>query len=432
MITNFKDSEQLLINASTIIPLGTQTFSKSYTQFPRGASPFYIERGEGPYVWDIDNNKYIDMINSLASITLGYADPFINQAISNQLAKGTIFSLASPLEYELSKKLVQHIPCAEMVRFGKNGSDATSAAIRLARAFTQKSHILVCGYHGWHDWYITTTTKDAGVPIEVNQLTSTFRYNDLNSLISNFEKQKGKVAAVIMEPMNIHFPEAGYLQAVKNICHENDAVLIFDETVTGFRYGLGGAQEYFDVTPDLATFGKGLANGMPLSAVVGKREIMTLFEDIFCSFTFGGETLSIAAAIAVINQLEKENILAKISNTGDYLINRVKLLVDKYQLTDHLRTSGHPSWSFILFCNPDPDINNSLKTLFIQETIKRGLLTLGSHNLTAAHDRSIIDTVLSIYDEVFGVLSRAVNSRNISSYLTVEPLKPLFNIRNND
>ncbi len=250
------------------IPLGSQTFSKSLTQLPFGVSPFFVDRAEGAYFWDVDNNKYLDFSSALASVTLGYCDPDIDSAVKKQMEKGVTFSLPHTLEEEVAKMLIEAIPCAEQVRFAKNGTDATSGAIRLARAYTSRERIAVCGYHGWQDWYIGSTTKNLGVPKGVQDLTHTFSYNNIDSLEQIFKAHPDEFAAVILEPMSSDYPKDNFLGKVKEITHNNGALLVFDETCTGFRLSHGGAQELFGVTPDIATFGKGLANGYPLSALV--------------------------------------------------------------------------------------------------------------------------------------------------------------------
>jgi len=198
----YAKSEALLKRALETIPLGTQTFSKSKTQLPFSVSPYFAKKAKGAYFWDVDDNKYIDFVNGLLSIQLGHCDDDITKAVTSQLQKGTIFSLASELEIEVAEKICKMVPCAEMVRFGKNGSDATSGAIRLARAYTKKDHVLVCGYHGWQDWFIGSTTRNLGVPRAVIDLTHSFHYNQIESLEILFEKFKGNVAAVILEPVN--------------------------------------------------------------------------------------------------------------------------------------------------------------------------------------------------------------------------------------
>ena len=278
---SYEKSNEFLQQALKIIPLASQTFSKSITQYPAGVSPLFIDKGDGSNVWDIDGNRYIDFVNSLLAVSIGYNNPIINDAVIKQLQLGVTFSLPSKLEHEVASLLVELVPCAEMVRFGKTGSDATSAAIRLARAYTGRDLVASCGYHGWHDWYISKTTKNLGVPNTIGKLNYTFSYNNVNQLEEILENQPGKFAAIIMEPMNVEFPLDGYLQKVRELATKHGAILIFDEICTGLRFAKGGAQEFFGVTPDLCAVGKGLANGFPLSAVMGRKEIMELNSKIF-------------------------------------------------------------------------------------------------------------------------------------------------------
>ena len=326
----FERSEEFLARAQRVIPLGSQTFSKSKTQYPHGVSPFFITRGAGSRVWDLDGNEYIDYVSSLASITLGYQDADVTEAVQAQLADGVIFSLPHPIETEVAELICDMVPCAQMVRFGKNGSDATAGAIRLSRAYTQRDHVAVCGYHGWQDWYIGTTARNRGVPEAVRALSHTFAFNDIASLEAVFDRHPGQVAAVILEPMNVALPAPGFLEAVRDLTHRHGALLVFDETITGFRFANGGAQELFGVTPDLATFGKGLANGYPVSAIAGRRDVMQLMEEIFFSFTFGGETLSLAAAKATLTKLLNEPVVQTISERGTRLASALQALLRRH------------------------------------------------------------------------------------------------------
>src|SRR5437016_1080385 len=261
-------SREYFARASKVIPSCTQTFSKGHTQFVQGVAPIFLERGRGSHVWDVDGNEYIDYVMALCPIVLGYDDPDVVAAVQRQLADGVTFSLAHPLEVEVAEALAKIVPCAEMVRFGKNGSDATSGSVRAARAYTGRDVIACCGYHGWQDWYIGTTTRRRGVPEAVCELTRTFTYNDLGSLERIFAEHRGRVAAVILEPVGVVEPEREFLQRVASVTHANGAVLIFDEIVTGFRLALGGAQERFGVTPDLAFLGQAMAIGYPPRTVL--------------------------------------------------------------------------------------------------------------------------------------------------------------------
>jgi glutamate-1-semialdehyde 2,1-aminomutase len=429
MAHRYQNSETLLARALRTIPLASQTFSKSITQYPRGVSPLFISRGAGSHVWDVDGNEYVDFVNGLAAVTLGYNDPDVTAAVKRQLDDGVVFSLPHPLEMTVAEKLVQMIPCADMVRFGKNGSDATSGAVRLARAHTRRDHVLVCGYHGWQDWYIGSTSRSLGVPQSVRDLTHTFPYNDLPALDALFRAHREQVAAVILEPMNVTEPAPGYLAGVREIAHRHGALLVFDETITGFRFDRGGAQRYFGVTPDLATFGKGIANGYPLSALVGRADVMRLMEEIFFSSTFGGETASLAASLATLEKLEREPILESMHATGRELQEGARKLIDRHELGAVLGISGHPSWSFLLIKDAADYSQWHIRTFVLQEMFARGILMIGSHNMSYAHSRDDLAKLFAAYDEVFGELRDALGRRDLEERLKCESLKPLFRVR---
>ncbi len=428
MSERYARSEELLKRALKTIPLGTQTFSKSRTQYPHGVSPYYIARGAGSHVWDVDGNEYVDFIMSLCAVTLGYNDPDVTAAVQAQLADGVIFSLPHEVEIEAAERVVEMVPCAEMVRFGKNGSDATSGAVRVARAFTGRDHILSCGYHGWQDWYIGTTARDLGVPQATRDLTHPFVYNDIDSLKRLFDEYRDEVACVIMEPMNVVEPTPGFLDEVAELTRANGAVFVFDETITGFRYANGGAQEYFGVTPDLATFGKGLANGYPVSAVAGRADIMKLMEEVFFSFTFGGETLSLAAAVATMDKLKREPVVAQTAARGVSVINGVRELIAEHGCEEFLTISGHPSWSFVLMSDTEKATSWEIKTVFEQELFARGVLGYGTHNMSYAHGDAEIAALLGAYSEIFPLMRQAAEHGS-AGLLTCEPLQPLFKVR---
>ncbi|SDN37020.1 aminotransferase class III-fold pyridoxal phosphate-dependent enzyme [Afipia sp. GAS231] len=429
MSIRYAKSEEFLARARHSIPLGAQTFSKSVTQYPFGVSPYFVTRGKGSKVWDIDGNEYIDFINGLCSVTLGYSDADVNAAVATQLEDGTIYSLSHPLETEVAELLCEIIPSAEMVRFGKNGSDATAGAVRIARAFTGRDHVLTCGYHGWQDWYIGGTARNKGVPQASRDLTHAFPYNDLPALEKMLAQFKDGVAAVIMEPMNVAQPEPGYLEGVKALTHAAGALLVFDETITGFRYALGGAQELFNVAPDITTLGKGIANGFPLSAVCGRRDVMQEMEEVFFSFTMGGETLSLAAAKATIAKLRREPVIATMRKRGSRILTEVTKLIDKHGIGHFTSTSGDPTWSFLLFRDLEGTNAFEIKTLWMQEMMERGLLSVGTHNISYAHSEADVDALVAAYDAIFPILRQAVDHRAIRQYLKCEPLEPLFRVR---
>jgi glutamate-1-semialdehyde 2,1-aminomutase len=420
----------MLKRALRVIPLGSQTFSKSYTQYPRGAAPFFIQRAAGSKAWDVDGNEYIDFNNALCSVTLGHVDPDVTAAVADQLARGTIFTLASELEIEVAEGIVQAVPCAEKVRFGKNGSDATAGAVRAARAFTGRERVAVCGYHGWQDWYIGSTARNKGVPGATRSLTHGFAYNDLAALQELLKSRPQEIAAVVLEPMNVSWPEPGFLQGVVDLARAHGAVAVFDETITGFRYAYGGAQQYFGVTPDLACFGKGLANGYPLSAVAGRSDIMAQFEEVFFSFTMGGETLSLAAAKAALDKVKRENVTATLAERGGRLMAGVEERIARHDCAGFLRVSGHPSWSFLTIADQPNASQFEIKTLYLQEVIARGILTIGTHNMSFAHSDADIDRLLTVYDEIFPILRDALRTEGgVIEQLRCDPLQPLFRVR---
>jgi glutamate-1-semialdehyde-2,1-aminomutase len=429
MNKRYTNSIKNLERSKKVIPLGSQTFSKSYTQFPLGHSPLYIERGKGARVWDIDGNEYVDLVCGLLPVILGYCDPDVDSAIKKQLEKGITFSLPSILETELAETLVEIIPSAEMVRFGKNGTDATSAAIRLARAYTGRDHIIALGYHGWQDWYIGSTTRSKGVPSSVSKLTHKLPFNDLDAIRKIFSDYPEDIAAIILEPMSSIEPNEGYLESLRDLTKKNNALLIFDEVITGFRYALGGAQELFNITPDLSCFGKGLGNGMPISAVVGKKEIMNEMEEVFFSGTFGGETLSLAAAIAVIDKMKKDQVIQSLWEKGSYLSKEVTNLIGKYNLSDVIKLSGKAPWKLLNFYNYGNTEGELIKTFYMVEMLKNGVLTSGSHNICYALNKVDLGHILSAYEKTFMTLSNLIKTGKLNNSLPCPIIRPVFNVR---
>lgn len=426
---SYKNSEEMLARALKSIPLGTQTFSKSKTQYPLGVSPFYIQKARGSRAWDIDGNEYIDFICSLGAISLGYNDQDVMDAVKEQLEEGTIFSLPHPIEVLVAEKIKEMVPCAEMVRYGKNGSDATAGAVRVSRAFTGRDYVVVCGYHGWQDWYIGSTARNLGVPKATQGLTLKFEYNNIQSLEKLFSEYPDQIACVIMEAMNFEWPKEGFLQEVKDLCHKNGALFVLDEMVTGFRYANGGAQEYFGVTPDLATLGKGLANGYPISMVCGRADVMKLFEDCFFSFTFGGETLSLAACLATLNKYQAKPVVETMIKNGQKILDGISLLIEKNYLFEVIQIGGHPAWTILNIKDTEKYNSWTLKTLFMQEMLKRGILTLGSHETTYAHTEQDLDRLLNAYSEVIPILKDSIENSKVIEMLNCEPLVPLFKVR---
>lgn len=426
---SYDRSNAYLPRAEKVVPLAAQTFSKSRIQLPEGQTPMFVSHGDAGRVWDIDGNEYVDLINGLLANLLGYSDPDVNDVVEAQLRDGVSYSLATKLETELGERLCDIIPSAEMVRYGKNGSDATTGVVRIARHVTGRDHVIGCGYHGWQDWYIAGTPRSAGIPRAVRELIHLAPYNDIEAMDRLFREHKDNVACIIMEPMNAVWPKEGYLQEVKELAHKNGALLIFDEIVTGFRFAKGGAQELFGVTPDLSSFGKGMANGLPISAVVGRADYMKEMEEIFFSLTFGGEALSLAAAIAVVDKVCREPVVETIHATGTAIANGARDAIDEFGLSDVLALNGHPSWT-ILAVNDHPAARKeAIKTRFLREIIRSGVLLAASHNISYAHSDADISQVVSGYREACRITAEELNSGELEERLDVPVIEPVFKVR---
>ena len=430
-MSRYSKSEKHLELAEVNIPLGSQTFSKSRTQYPLGISPLFAKNAQGSKIQDLDGNWYVDLVNSLAAITLGYGNKIITRAVKKQLKKGVIYSLPGVLEQQVASKIVELVPSAELVRFGKNGTDATSAAVRVARAYTGRELIAVCGYHGWADWYIGSTTRNKGVPVSTKELTKSFKYNQIETLEALISANPKEFAAVVMEPMNSEFPKNNFLEEVRHLCTKHKIVLVFDETITGFRFSSGGAQKYFGVYPDISTFGKGIANGFPLSVVAGSRKIMKEMEVIFFSGTFGGELLSLAAANKVLDLHKDNQICQKLEEIGEKIRTQVNKVITENGLEHILRLSGHPSWIFLNW-SPTKDYSvEELKTFFMQEMFLRGILILNTHNISTSLKSSEIKMIIKAYSETLNQMSKLIENNELIAKLKVSPLRPLFQIRGN-
>jgi len=427
---SFNNSMAAHSRALKTIPLASQTFSKAAMSTVEGAAPLFLERGDGARVWDPDGNAYIDYVLGLLPVVLGYRHPAVDAAIRNQLDRGISFSLATELEAELAERLVRLIPCAEMVRFGKNGSDATSAAIRLARAYTGRDKVALCGYHGWHDWYIGTTARHLGVPEAVRALSTTFPYNDSGALEALLSAEPDAYAAVILEPVGLVEPEDGFLEAARALCDRYGVVLVFDEVITGFRIGMGGAQEAYGVTPDLAAFGKAMGNGMPISAIVGRSEVMRLMEDIFFSGTFGGEALSLAASIATIDVLEAQKGPATLAATGARLKAGVADSIAAHDLGAELAVGGGDWWPAVMPTGQGRSDATIVASLLKQELLENGVLMGPTFNLCLAHaEPDIVEETLAAWEAALGRLEEALASNDPAGRLRGKPIRPVFQVR---
>lgn len=415
-------SDELYNRALGLIPSVTQTLAKGPGQWVKGVAPKYLVKGKGSHVWDVDGNEYIDYMMGVGPLSLGYAYQKVDDAIKKQLEDGITFSMMHPLEVEVAEMIRQIVPNAEAVRYSKTGADATSAAVRLARAYTDKNKILCCGYHGWHDWYIAVTARNHGIPEAVQAISYTFNYNDIDSVKNSIDDD---VAAVILEPVVFIEPKDDFLHKLADLCKEKNVVLIFDEMWTGFRMALGGAQEYFGITPDLATYSKAVANGMPISILTGKRKIMDLAdEDIFFYTTFGGEALSLAATKATIEELRDKNVPKFLNDQGEKLKNGYNTIAQNHGM-DYTKAIGYNWRSMATFEEKagDPLVQ---KSLMQQEMIKRGILWQGFHNMSFSHSDADVEYTLQAMEESLAVLKNAVQKNNLIEILRGEPVQPVF------
>lgn len=424
-VHGLEKSREHLERALKTIPSASQTYSKSYIQHIEGISPFFIDRGKDAYVWDVDGNQYIDYLAGLLPVLLGYGDDDVDEAIKAQLAKGISFSLSTEIEAELAEMLVDMIPCAEMVRFAKNGSDVTSGAIRLARAYTGRTQVAICGYHGWHDWYIGTTAKDNGVPDETKNLADTFDFNNIESLKSLLAQKH--YAAIILEAEGAETSKNNFLEDVRAAASQHGAILVYDEIVSGFRSSLGGIQELRGVVPDLACFGKAMGNGMPISALVGKKEIMAKMDDIFFSGTFGGEALSIAAAIACLQKYKRINGVKQINDYGLKLKDGINWLLKNEGIQDTLSIKGESWWPIIGVNHDNPA---AIKMLIRQELARNGIIQGNSFNITTSHCNDVIwNQTLEAWQNIAKAMTTYLENSNPEKFLMSTQTQSGFQVR---
>lgn len=394
------NAEAWWARAERVIPLGTQTFSKTPSQFVRGVTPIFLKGGRGAHVWDLDGHRYLDYPMALGPVLLGYAEPLVDNAIRAQLEDGITFSLPHPLEVDVAERIVRMCPGVEMVRFGKSGSDAVSAAVRAARAITRRDRVVVMGYHGWHDWFIGSTTRAAGVPDAVRALTSAVPFGDLDAARAALVGDD--VACVVLEPSGGAVPAPGYLESLIELAHLHGSLVVFDEVITGFRLAPGGAQERYGVKADLVAYGKALGNGMPISAVGGRAELMQVFTEIFYSGTHGGEALSLAAARVVLDTIADGKVLRAINQMGRRLQDGLVSLVARHDVDEIVRISGEPERTVVSFPGERELVHKSVVQQFL---IERGILFNGSMFISNRHTIIDIDDTIDAFDDAFGAIA---------------------------
>ncbi|BCB96328.1 glutamate-1-semialdehyde 2,1-aminomutase [Dissulfurispira thermophila] len=419
----------------TLIPGGAHTYSRGYDQFPSNA-PAILKRGKGAYIYDVEDREYLDYGMALRSVILGYADEYVNKfVIENAIKMGNNLTRPSIIELQAAELFVNLIPSVEMVKFAKNGSNVTTAAVKLARAYTGRDLVARCVDHpffSFDDWFIGSTVMDKGVPKAIKELTKTFKYGDLKDLERLFDEYPNQIACVIMEPATTHHPPQNYLQKVKELCHKNGALFILDEMVTGFRWHLKGAQFYYNVEPDLCTFGKAMANGFSLAALGGKREIMKLgsieFEGqervFLLSTTHGAEMSALAAFIATLKIMEEKDVINHIWNYGKNLIKTMNDIAKEYGISDYFKAEGVECSPYYTTLDKNKENSYPLRTLFNQEMIKKGVF-MPWIALSMSHKESELEKTAEALKHALKVYALALED-GWEKYLEGHIIKPVF------
>ena len=419
--------QSLYEKAKLRIPGGTQLLSKRPELFLPDQWPSYYSKAEGVYVWDLDDNKYIDMsYMGLGACILGYCDPDVDSAVRRAINLGSMCTLNCPEEVELADLLCELHPWAEMVRYARTGGEAMAIAIRISRARTLRDKVAFCGYHGWHDWYLSANLdnrdalddhllsglKPVGVPRVLAGTALPFRYNRIDELEAIVFAHKRELAAVVMEPVRNYEPKARFLEEVREIAEEIGAILIFDEVSSGLRMTTGGAHLLYGVTPDVAVFAKGISNGYPMAAIIGSGDVMQASQDCFISSTYWTERIGPTAALATIRKHRHFNVSEHLNRVGRRIQSGWKECATNNNL--RITRSGIPPLSHFSF-----DYNNcqEIRTLFTQEMLHRGFLATNAFYASYAHQENHIDGYLEAVDEVFGIISEAIETSGVAKAL---------------
>jgi glutamate-1-semialdehyde 2,1-aminomutase len=430
---NFERSAELRKKAHALIPGGAHTYAKGDDQFPE-ISPGFITRGKGCHVWDSDGNEFIEYGMGLRAVTLGHAYPSVVEAAHKQMLLGNNYTRPAAIEMECAEELLSLLPNADMAKFSKDGSDATSGAVRLARAFTGRDLVARCAdqpFFSVDDWFIGDTPMSAGIPQGVRDLTVQFRYNNIESLQSLFSQHPGKIACVILEAATAVEPQPDFFPQLQKLCREQGTVFILDEMITGFRWDLGGAQKYYNIEPDLSTFGKAIANGFSLSALVGKKEIMKLGgiehdkERVFLlSTTHGAENHSLAAAIETIRIYKQEKVIEHLYRQGERLREGLTRVAQELGVQDYFQVVGKAPNLVYSTRDQQKQPSQSFRALFLQEMIQQGFLT-PSLVVSYSHSDADIARTIEGVGEVLQVYKKALED-GVDKYLVGRPVKPVF------
>ncbi len=425
----FPNSMALQKKAHRLIPGGAHTYAKGDDQYPILA-PGFIDHGSGCHVWDVDGNEYIEYGMGNRAVALGHAYPAVVKAAMDELGRGCNFTRPSPIEVECAEAFLGLIDTAEMVKFCKNGSDATSAALKLARAYTGRDYVAYCADHPFFsidDWFIGPTAMGAGVPEAINALSLTFRYNDLDSVKALLKQYPGQIACFMLEPARLDDPKDNFLHELKRLAHEDGALFVLDEMITGFRWHKRGAQKLYDIVPDLTAFGKSLGNGFSVSALAGKREYMRLGgldhtdrpRVFLLSTTHGGETHALAAAMATIKIYDEEPVIEHLYAAGDRLRTGLEQIAARRGLSDYFPVSGRSCCLLYGTRDPNGQPSQAYRSLFLQEIVRRGVIA-PSLAVSYSHSNDDIDKTIEAIDGALEVYARALDE-GAEKYLVGRP-----------
>jgi glutamate-1-semialdehyde 2,1-aminomutase len=420
--------ERLWQKAKKIIPGGNQLLSKRAEMFLPDQWPAYYSKAKGPYVWDLDGKKYLDMsIMGIGACPLGYADPDVNKAVKKVIDRGSMATWNTADEVELADLLTKLHPWAKMVRYARTGGESMAIAARIARAHTGRDIVAFCGYHGWSDWYLATNLKDPkglndhllsglepkGVPEGLRGSILPFHYNKIKELEKLVKENKGRLAAIIMEPMHGEEPQDNFLKKVRDIATASGAVLVFDEISIGFKLVLGGAHLKYKVTPDLAIFSKGMSNGYPMAAIIGRKEVMESAQDTFISSTYWTEGVGPAAALATIKKMQKQNVPKYLIKIGTLANEALSKAAKKHGI--NVKIWGPPTMGGFTFDYGDE--SSAVRTLFTQEMLGRGILAANRFYPSFAHTPAHVAQYAKVLNQVFAILKKATEEGSVQKRL---------------
>lgn len=432
MNEDFRRSTELQERLHDLVPGGAHTYARGADQYPEGMAPV-LARGKGATVWDVDGNSYVEYGMGLRSVTLGHAYAPVVEAVREELGNGLSFSRPTELELRAAEDFLSLVPGADMVKFAKNGSDATTAAVRLARAATGREMIAICDqpFYSVDDWFIGTTAMDAGIPQSTVAQVCRFRYNDLESLRTLFTEHSGQIAAVVLEAATaLTEPREGFLEGVRKLCDDHGTVLVFDEMITGFRWSAGGAQKCYRVTPDLSCWGKAMGNGFPISALAGKRELMELGglrtgepRVFLLSTTHGPESVSLAAFRAVVKVYKGEDPIGTMERSGTVLADGVNSAAAELGIGEHVSVIGRPSCLIFTTKDHEGHPSQAFRTLFLQELLRRGVLGQ-SFVISAAHTETDVQHTVDAATEALSVYRKALEAGSVTGFLAGRPVAP--------